>query len=124
MKILLKLAGTHLGAILVGWIFEHMSFVIPVKRLRETANLLAFNHPRPSYPFHVIITPKKAIRSFGELAPADPFLADLVTAAQGLVKEFQLTSWRLILNGGSNQNFHHLHFHLVSDEHRMQTNAG
>ena len=31
-----------------------MSFAIPVKRLRETETLLAFYHPKPAYPFHVI----------------------------------------------------------------------
>ncbi len=92
-----------------------MSFAIPVKRLRETSSLLAFYHPKPAYPFHVVIAPKKDIRCFSELDPADPFLVELVTAAQSLVEEFQLTSWRLILNGGENQEFPHLHFHLISD---------
>src|SRR5512135_1358892 len=88
----------------IGWIFSHMSFAIPVKRLRETETLLAFYHPRPAYPFHVILTPKQDIRSFAELSPSDPFLMELVAATQGLVEEFHLASWRLIVNGGENQD--------------------
>jgi histidine triad (HIT) family protein len=96
------------------WMLNHIPFVIPVKRLRETDSLLAFFHPRPAYPFHVILLPKKAVRSFSELEPASPFLADLVTAAQGLVAENHLVAYRLIVNGGDYQEFPHLHFHLVS----------
>ena len=52
-----------LGQFLIGWIFTHMSFIIPAKRLRETDTLLAFHHPKPS-PFHVIILPEKGYPFF------------------------------------------------------------
>jgi len=93
---------------------EHLPFILPVKSLRETDSLLAFFHPKPAYPFHVIIVPKKAIRSFEDLDSADPFLADLVTAAQSLVAENHLRAYRLIVNGGEYQEFPYLHFHLIS----------
>ncbi len=97
------------------WVLNTIPFAIPVKRLRETDTLLAFSHPKPAYPFHVILMPKKAIRTFSDLEPTSPFLADLVTAAQSLVAENHLSAYRLFVNGGDNQEFPHLHFHLVSD---------
>ena len=115
MNLLFRLANTSLGRFLAGWIIAHMSFVIPAKRLRETDALLAFYHPEPAHPFHVIILPKKDIRSFAELEPADPFLAELIATAQSLVAEFRLPAYRLIVNGGEYQEFPHLHFHLISD---------
>ena len=115
MKLLFRLAKTPVGRFLTGWIIAHMSFAIPVRRLRETAALLVFNHPQPEHPFHVIILPKKDIRSFAALDPADPFLADLVTAVQSLVTEFHLSAYRLVVNGGAYQEFPHLHFHLISE---------
>lgn len=45
------------------WMLNHAPFAIPVKHLRETDSLLAFFHPKPPYPFHVIIMPKIAIRA-------------------------------------------------------------
>ena len=105
----------RLGGCLTGWIFAHMSFVIPARRLRETDILLAFRHPKPSHPFHVILVPKKAILSLADLDPADPFLAELVTTVQSLVAEYHLTAYRLVVNGGDYQDFPHLHFHLISD---------
>jgi len=92
-----------------------MSFAIPAKRLRETETLLAFYHPKPAYPFHVLLVPKMAVSSLMELDPASAFLADLVTAVQSLVAEFRLPAYRLIANGGEYQDFPRLHFHLVSD---------
>jgi histidine triad (HIT) family protein len=103
-------------SLVIGWIFAHMSFAIPVKRLRETDTLMAFYHPKPSYPFHVILAPKKQISALTELDLNDAeFLSDLFATVQSLVKEFDLKAYRLIVNGGEFQDFPHLHFHLVAE---------
>ena len=102
---------------LIGWIFTHMSFVIPVKRVRETNTLLAFHHPKPSYPFHVLLVPKKAVATLKDLDTTDTsFLTDLYSTVQVLVDEFQLPAYRLIVNGGEYQDFPQLHFHLISTQ--------
>ena len=111
-----RLARTILVRKLVGWIFTHMSFALPVNPLRETDTLLAFHHPKPGYPFHVVIVPKKEVPTLMDLDPSDSaFLSDLFSTAQSLVTEFQLPAYRLIVNGGEFQDFPHLHFHLISD---------
>jgi histidine triad (HIT) family protein len=115
MNPLYRLANSSVGRFLAGWVFAHMTFIIPAQRLHETKTLLAFRHPQPSHPFHVVILPKKDIRSFADLEPADPFLSDLIIVAQSLVTEYHLPSYRLIVNGGEYQEFPHLHFHLVSE---------
>ncbi|MBI5824103.1 MAG: HIT domain-containing protein [Chloroflexi bacterium] len=101
---------------LIGWIFTYMSFLIPVTRLRETSNLLAFHHPSPGYKFHVLIVPKRQVDSLARLDPQEDtaFLTDLYATVQSLVDEFQLKAYRLIVNGGEYQDFPHLHFHLIS----------
>ena len=99
----------------IGWIFAHMSFAIPVKRLRETKTLIAFHHPNPSYKFHILLVPKKAVTSLNEFDSSDTaFLIDLYSTVQSLVNEFQLPAYRLIVNGGEYQDFPQLHFHLIS----------
>ena len=100
----------------IGWIFTHMSFVIPVHRLRETETLMAFHHPKPSYSFHVLLVPKKSVASLKDFDSNDTtFLSDLYSTVQSLVDEFHLAAYRLIVNGGEYQDFPQLHFHLVSD---------
>jgi histidine triad (HIT) family protein len=101
---------------LIGWIFAHMSFAIPVKRLRETETLLAFHHPKPSYPFHVLFVPKKSIASLKDFDSMDTaFLTDLYSTVQNLIEEFHPPAYRLIVNGGEYQDFPQLHFHLISE---------
>lgn len=100
---------------IISWMFTYMSFAIPVKHLRETDTLLAFYHPKPAYPFHVILVPKKEVPTLKDLDPNDSaFLRDLYSSVQNLVDEFHLDAYRLIVNGGEFQDFPHLHFHLVS----------
>lgn len=55
-----------------------MSWAISGERLRETPALIAFRHPEPSYRFHVLIVPKRAIARLADLTPADAdFTLDL-----------------------------------------------
>ena len=101
---------------LIGWVFTHVSFAVPVRRLHETDTLMAFHHPKPAYPFHVLLVPKKAVPSLKELDSTDiAFLTDLYSTIQQIVNEFQLPAYRLIVNGGEFQDFPQLHFHLISE---------
>ena len=112
-----RFARNRLAGSLIAWMLAHMAFLIPVNRLRETPTLLAFYHPQPSYPVHILIVPKRAIASLLEITPADqPFLVDLFACVRELVRELHLDQqgYRLIANGGSFQDIPQLHFHLIS----------
>lgn len=107
------------GRALLSWLLGHMSFVIPAEHLCETDTLLAFRHPQPAYPFHVLLLPRRPLASLTDLSARDqPFLADLFAAVQELVQRFDLepAGYRLVVNGGKNQDFGLLHFHLISDK--------
>lgn len=94
-----------------------MSSLLPVNRLKETDTLLAFDHPQPVYPVHILLVPKKACGSLLELSASDSaFMHDLLATVQELVVERRLEQpgYRLIVNGGPYQDIPQLHFHLVS----------
>jgi len=114
----LRLArGKRIGPALA-WMVTHMSFLIPAERLVETDHLVAFHHPRPSYPLHILILPKRRYASWSDLPAQDSaFLSDLVRAAQTLIERFDLNTrgYRLIVNGGPNQDVPLLHVHLISE---------
>jgi histidine triad (HIT) family protein len=96
-----------------------MNANLPVKRLRETEHLVAFDHPLPSYPVHILLVPRRAVSGLAALEPEDaPFLIDLFVTVQDLVEALGLepAGYRLIANGGKYQEFPYLHFHLVSGE--------
>jgi histidine triad (HIT) family protein len=116
----LAFAITHstLGRTLVGWTFAHLSFALPVRRIRETPALIAFHHPRPSYPLHVLIVPKHAIPGLQALDEKDGSLLLQVFRMAGiLIVELGLEGKgaRLIVNGGAYQHIPQLHFHLIYD---------
>ncbi len=95
-----------------------MSFVLPVSRLRETSTLLAFHHPRPAYPLHILLVPKREYRTLMDLDLQDTaFQRDLFETVQSLVRDFALEErgYRLIANGGTNQDVPVLHFHLIAE---------
>jgi histidine triad (HIT) family protein len=111
-----------------------MSFALPVRRLRETDTLIAFYHPLPSYPTHILLVPKKALASLANLTLQDQdFLVDLAACTQSLVNDLGLqdSGYSLSVNSGGYQEAPQLHFHLVSEKeprfrgtvsHRFETN--
>ena len=118
--LLYSIAKTWIGGLILHWIFSYFSFVIPGKRLAETDSVLAFHHPSPSYPLHILVVPKSKVKSLIDLPSNDHlFEVELFSVVKELVKMFNLESkgYRLIVNGGSAQEVDHLHFHLISDDH-------
>ena len=118
-RLLFRFARSSLARTLIGWLFTHMSFALPVNRLRETSTLLAFYHPKPSYPVHILLVPKAQRASLTDLTAADAtFMVDLFAAVASLVAEFDLDTrgYRLIANGGAVQDVPHLHFHLIAED--------
>lgn len=96
-----------------------MSFLIPVDRLHETERGVAFNHPKPSHRTHILIVPKRQIRSLLALTEAEtPVIQDVIFTTQHLVKELGLEAggFRLVVNGGAYQDVMQIHWHLISDE--------
>jgi histidine triad (HIT) family protein len=96
-----------------------MSFLIPVERLYETDWVVAFYHPKPSHKTHILIVPKRPIRSLVALTDADaPVVHDVITTAQHLVQKLGLEKqgFRLTVNGGAYQDVMQIHWHLLSDD--------
>lgn len=119
LRLLFRLARTPLAGYLVGLAFTYFSFAIPARRLRETATLVAFHHPQPSYPIHILIVAKQPLADITAVSETDvAFMQDLFAVTASLVAELGLGSagYRLISNGGAFQDVKHLHFHLVAGE--------
>ncbi len=96
-----------------------MDRFLPIHRLHETPSLVAFFHPSPAYPLHILIVPKRGYASLMDIPPGDSdFLRDLFETVQNLVRRFNLaqSGYRLVANGGSYQDVPILHFHLISDK--------
>lgn len=117
-KYLFLVARSRFGALITGWSFAYLSAFIPVNRLYETELVLAFYHPKPSYPTHILIVPKRQIQSLFALTEADaPVLRDVIQATQHLAQTLALEEkgFRLTVNGGAYQDVMQIHWHLISE---------
>jgi len=119
LSFLYQFGKTNFSIHFIYWVINHMSFILPVNQLEVTSQLIAFFHPQPSYPFHVVIVPKVEIPSMMDLSPTHtPFLCDCFATIQKIVAQYNLgtSGYRVVINGGKNQEFPILHFHLISDK--------
>jgi histidine triad (HIT) family protein len=90
----------------------------PADIVYEDEALLAFKDINPHAPVHVLIVPKKHIRSINDLAPGDvPVVAAMITQARDLARALGVdrSGYRLQFNveRGAGQVIFHLHMHLV-----------
>lgn len=118
LRLGLKIARSPIGRIIFRWAFSTTKIRLPLSQLRENENVIAFFHPDPSYPFHVLIVPKRPIASIMELKHNEyDCLVDVFEIAKSLVQEYQLDEhgYRLIVNSGKYQEVSQLHFHLVTE---------
>jgi len=109
----------YIGAQIVRLAWPIMVQHLPQNVLRQSERLVAFFHPSPAYPFHVLLVPKKTIPSLGALGMEDQgLLVELVQMVSSLVIEFGLeeNGYRLIVNGGKYQEAAQLHWHLVAEK--------
>lgn len=103
---------------LIRLFYPSLNRFLPVARLAENADWMAFHHPHPEYPLHILILPKQGIPSLTSAPNDNPELyTDLFLLVQQLIRDFQLDQrgYRLISNGGPNQSIPIWHWHLTSD---------
>ena len=90
---------------------------IPVRVAHEDDLCLAFHDAHPQAPVHVLIIPKRVIRTHADLVPADAALiGHLNLVAVELAKKLGLTAgYRVVVNcdDAGGQTVPHLHLHLL-----------
>lgn len=118
MRLFFWIGKTRSGAVLIGFVFEHLTTLLPVKRYYEDNDLIAFKHPQSCYPLHILIVPKRRLAGIDELTELDTgFFFNLINCVNLLIEKMGLREggYQLILNGGSHQVIPQLHFHLIAE---------
>lgn len=90
---------------------------IPSEKVYEDNDVYAFKDVNPEAPVHILIIPKRHIKSVDELEETDKELVGhIFLVAKKLAKENKLENgYRLVSNIGEEggQSVEHLHFHLL-----------
>lgn len=86
--------------------------------LYENENLVVFRDINPHAPVHLLIVPKRHIRSINDLTDADDaILAEMIMTAKQMAKEEKVNAsgYKLLFNveKGGGQVIFHLHLHLI-----------
>ncbi|GAB4192092.1 MAG: purine nucleoside phosphoramidase [Wenzhouxiangellaceae bacterium] len=91
---------------------------IPADIVYETDNVLAFRDIDPKAPVHILIIPKKKIRTVNDLTAENALvLSEMYLAARELAASENIAEdgYRLVMNcndhGG--QSVYHIHLHLL-----------
>ena len=90
----------------------------PADVVYEDGSVVAFRDIHPSAPVHVLIVPRRHIRSVNDLTEQDKeIIAELVMRAKEIVRKESVaeSGYKLIFNveRGGGQFIFHLHLHLV-----------
>jgi len=89
---------------------------IPCNEVFRDDQCLAFRDVQPQAPVHILVIPQKPIPSLKEAGKEDKeLLGHLLLIGAQIAKKEGLTSWRTIINTGSEagQTVFHLHVHII-----------
>jgi histidine triad (HIT) family protein len=93
----------------MAWLaFGPLQVGVPIRVLAENDVARAFPHPRPSYPTHILIVPKRRVRDY--LGATAPLLDSVLDLTAELAAEQPV---ELVTNLGNYQDVKFLHFHLI-----------
>ena len=85
----------------------------------ENDTIVVFRDINPAAPVHLLIVPRKHIRSINDLTPADqPILSEMIMVARDMAAKHGVdkSGYRLFINveRGGGQVIFHLHMHLIA----------
>lgn len=91
---------------------------IQSNKVYEDEDVLAFNDIHPVAPIHILVIPKKHIKSVNHLEDDDEeIVGKIFRAIKKIAKEkgFEQEGYRVVTNCGVNggQEVMHLHFHII-----------
>ena len=110
-KLLFRIARLKILGTFVGLAFAYFPLLIPVKKIVQNKKVVAFKHPSPSYPDHILIIPRKIARTMFHLSYED-FWEAVETTKQ--IRHGGNPDFVLMINGGKRQDVMQAHFHLFT----------
>ena len=90
---------------------------MPAKKVFEDDDVVAFEDINPQAPLHVLVIPRRPLRSLGDAVAADAaLLGHLMLTGAALARQLGHPEARLVINNGAaaGQTVFHLHVHVLA----------
>jgi histidine triad (HIT) family protein len=90
---------------------------LPAQLLHEDEQCIAFRDAAPQAPLHLLVIPKRPIRTLGDAREADePLLGHLLRTGVALARQLGHDDARFVLNNGAGagQSVFHVHVHILA----------
>ncbi|MBU0546665.1 HIT domain-containing protein [Patescibacteria group bacterium] len=85
--------------------------------VKETNKTIVIDSPIHEAAIHYIIIPKKDIKDAGDISESDrDYLIDAYAVIGQIIREKNLTRYKIYTNGPSYQTVNYIHFHLLSND--------
>ena len=115
-RVLFWLSRTRQLGWVVRLVFSRFWWLLPVRRVSEIASVFVFEHPAPTWQPHLLLVPKRAIRSLMLARETHARLfGEIVRLAFGVAvrRKLEAGGFALLVNGGTYQDVPQLHVHLA-----------
>jgi len=93
---------------------------IPAQMVANNKEIMAFKDLNPQAPVHILIIPKKHIKSLDDATDSD-LLGRMMTLAAAIARQEKIakSGYRTVINTGADggQSVDHLHIHLLGGRH-------
>ena len=84
--------------------------------VKETDKTIVIESPRPQARIHYLLIPKKDMKDIADVSDADrEYWLDAFKVAGEIIREKNLTNYRITTNGPGYQTATYLHFHLTAN---------
>lgn len=105
---------------------EIISGKIPVDKIVETEQLIAFHHTKPYWEVHIVVIPRRHIESLATLDPTEEVLfTEFMRTLSQLTQQIstQYGGCRVSTNVGSYQDTKHFHWYIYTGR-RLRDESG
>lgn len=127
-RFLFKVARSDFSSLFIGFAFEHLTPLMPIDKIGEDAQVIAFYHPVKHWDKHIVIVPKKALRRFTVFDFGSKFdrkvASSVYQIAQKVAGQKNLDTYTVLVNGGQYQDVPQVHFHLASGQDKNGRSLG
>ena len=112
-RLLFRLSRSRPMGPLVRWTFAHAAWLLPLRVVARTRRAVVFDHPQPTCEGHLLVVPRRAIRSLTSVTAQDgPWLRELWELAFARVAA-EPSLALVVINAHAWQDVPQLHAHLL-----------